>query len=110
MATQSRTCSSPGRQRHRRRQVLLCQSQSRRGRGRRARRRERDMSPVVQSSVDDACEELLCPRGRIRGPWLPSGAGERFGFRVSICDEGISPTDAARFDWRRGLPHTEAFE
>ena len=27
--------------------------------------------------------------GELREPWLPSGAGERFGFRVSNCDEGI---------------------
>ena len=35
---------------------------------------------------------------------------ERFGFRASTCDEGISPTNAARFGWRRCLPRTEAFE
>ena len=33
----------------------------------------------------------------------PSSAGERFKFRASICDEGTSPTNAARCDWRRCL-------
>ena len=31
-------------------------------------------------------------------PRPPSGAGERRGFRVSICDKGISPTSAAHSD------------
>ena len=39
-----------------------------------------------------------------------SGAGERFGFRVSTKDEEISQTNAAHRDWRRCLPRTEAFE
>ena len=63
---------------------------------------------VVQSSVNDACEDPLCPRWRIREiccvPWLLSAAGERFGFRVSTCDEVILPTNAARSDWRQCLP------
>ena len=45
--------------------------------------------------------------GELREPRLPPGSGERVGFRVSTCDEGISPTDAARFDWRRCLPRPE---
>ena len=31
-----------------------------------------------------------------------------FVFRPAM--KGISPTNAARFDWRRCLPRTEAFE
>ena len=73
-----------------------------------------DMSPLVQSSVDDACEDQTLPvqrdSGELREPWLPFGVEKRFGFRVSICDAGISPSSAARCDWRRCLRRTEAFQ
>ena len=45
--------------------------------------------------------------GELREPWLPSGTGERLGFRVSTCDEVISLTSAARSDWKRWLLRTE---
>ena len=45
-----------------------------------------------------AASLVLKDSAELRVPWLPSVAGERFGFRVSTCDEGISLTDAARFD------------
>ena len=45
-----------------------------------------DTSPAVQGSVIGACEEpLRPPRGILgapREPWLPSSAGERFGFHL----------------------------
>ena len=48
--------------------------------------------------------------GDLCGPWLPSSAGERLELHASICDEGTSPTDVARCDWRRCLPRTEVIE
>ena len=94
MATQIHTCSSLGSQC---RLVWLCQSL-------RPAVESGDMSQVVQSSVNDACEEPLKDSGKLPVPWLPSDARERFGFRVSTCDEGISPTN-----WRQRLPRKEAF-
>ena len=52
---------------------------------------------LCRLSLRRATLPALKDSGELRGPWLPSSAGERFGFRVSTCDEGISPTNAARF-------------
>ena len=43
-------------------------------------------------------------------PWLLSAVEERFGSRVSICAGVISPTSAARSNWRQRLRRPEVFE
>ena len=43
-------------------------------------------------------------------PWLLSAVEERYGFHVSACAEVISPTSAARSDWKQRLLCTEAFD
>ena len=103
MATQIHTRSSSGRQC--RRLVLLCQSQSRRGRGRRARRREQGHvlrgAELCQWCLRRATLLALRDPAGPRVPGLPSDAGDRFGFRVFTCDEGISITDAVLSGWRQ---------
>ena len=99
MATQIHTCSSLVRQCHRHRQefkvveVVVARPTSRAGTCPQCR--ALSMMPAESHSA------LAKDLGELREPWLPSGAGERFGVRVSTCDEGFSPTSAARFDWRR---------
>ena len=102
MASRIRTRGSLGRQCHREHQVLLCQSQVVEAVVARPTIKKCDVAPGTLHSLKDS--------GELREPWLPSTAVERFGFRVSACDEGTSPTNAARFDWRRCLARTEAFE
>ena len=77
--------------------------------GHQVHRQEGGTSPVKQGSINDTSEEPTDVAEPLV-PWLPSKVEERFGSRVSICAEVISPTKADRSDWKQCLLRTEAFE